>query len=109
MYASHSSASPQRSGSVIPLIGDLTLVNPGDELCRGDSVFSFFSPEIGNFDQLMFEHDFGICQNLLSHLRGHVLCRLIDDNVLVLRNDIASCSRPPATGLLGASAILKCL
>jgi hypothetical protein len=81
-----------KSGSVVPLVPNLTLVDAGDELCHGDGVFSFFSPEIWDLDYLLLERDIGVGQNLFSQLCGRGLCHLIDDYILVLGNHIAACS-----------------
>ncbi len=46
------------SGSVVPVIGDLTLVDSCHELRSRDSILALLSPEIRNFDEFLFERDF---------------------------------------------------
>ncbi len=33
-------------------------------------ILAFFSPEVRNFDELLFQGDVRVCQNLLRHLSG---------------------------------------
>ncbi len=41
-------------GSVVPVVGDLTLVDSCHELHSCDSILALLSPEIRNFDELLF-------------------------------------------------------
>jgi len=83
---------------VVPVVGDLTLVDPRHKLRSCDCVLAFFSPEIRNFDKFLLQCHVSVGENLLSQLCSGCLCVGIDDDILLCIVDCATITR--TSGLL---------
>jgi len=52
-------------GDIVPIIGDLTFVNSGDEIQSGNGVFSSLAEQFRKLDHFLLQCDVGVLQNLV--------------------------------------------
>ncbi len=67
----------QKFENVVKIVGCGAFMRTCDEDHHCNGVFGFLALEFQNFDNIMFEHNVGIVQDLLSKLSSSILLHLI--------------------------------